>query len=478
MATACFLCLIYLLTDNDVETPFLYPYLAPWIGATAIVVVLPLIYNFYKDKFTLFDPVTWAAWSYFLPVFVLGGIIFALGLNQPYFVAFIDDPEINLPLTYTYIILGIAGLTVGYYLPFGASIGKYVGSKLPDWNWKPESIVFPAFVLLIIGFWFNISGWVSGIIGFQRTIQIDAFDNVQYFLSLLVIEGMFLLWMYIFQAKNKNVLFFAVLAVLIATIPLRTFIAGNRGSLFQSFIIITMAYVFSGKKLKPKQAVVFTITLVMVIFIGMIYGTTFRNVKGSESRVNAEEYLDNAFQTVEVIGKTDATAVLSGALSSLGERLENVSALAVIVSNYEKLAPYEAAYGMENNIWIYTWTAFIPRIVWNDKPVVSDARAYSELYFNYGENSFPMTTIGDLLRNFGPVGVPLGMLLLGFFMRLMYASLIENHPLSMWRSMAYLLLLTRVSHEGFYGTILPEIIRAGFIVFISVLLIKFIVKER
>jgi hypothetical protein len=478
MITACFLCLVYFITDNDVETPLLYPYLMPWIAAAAVVILFPLIYNFYKGKFTLFDPITWAAWGYFFPVFVLGGIIFALGLNQPFFVSFIDDPEINLPLTYAYIILGVGGLTVGYYLPFGAKIGNSIGGKLPNWNWDADVIVFPAFVLLLIGFWFNISGWLAGVIGFQRTIQFDALDNVQYFLSLLVLEGSFLLWMYIFQTKNKNALFFIVLTVLIAIIPIRTLIAGNRGSLFQSFIVLTMAYVFSGKKLKPKQAVIFSITLVLVIFIGMIYGTTFRNIKGSESRVNAEEYLDNAFQTVEQIGKTDATVVLSGAFSSLGERLENVSALAVIVSNYEKLAPYEAAYGLENNIWIYTWTAFIPRIIWNDKPVVSDARAYSELYFNYGENSFPMTTVGDLLRNFGAVGVPLGMIFLGFVMRLIYAALIENQPPSMWRAMAYMLFLTRVSHEGFYGTILPELIRAGFIVLISVLLIKFIVKPR
>lgn len=467
----------FLLVEGDVESPLMFPYLLPWIALTGVVVIVPVVYKLLKGRFNLFDPITFASWTYFLPVFVFGGLIFAAGLNQPFFVAYIDDPKTNLPLTYFYIVIGIAGLIAGYHVSFAAKIGGYFGRKLPAWDWKPEDTILPGLILLVIGFWFNITAFLAGIIGFQRVEQYDAFDNVQYFLSLVVLEGSFLLWTYIFQTKRRDAKFFLVLAVLIAVIPLRTVISGSRGGLFHMFIMVAMAYVFSGKKMKPKQSVAFAAALVVVIFLGMIYGTTFRGVKGSESRVGAEEYIGSAAKTVDVISSKDGTAVFAEALANLGERLENVSALAVVVSNYEKLAPYEAAYGLENNIWIYTWTAFVPRIVWQDKPIVSDARAFSELYFNYSENSFPVTTFGDLLRNFGAYGVPLGMLLLGFVLRLLYACLIENQPPSAWRAMAYFMLITRVSYEGFYGTIFPELIRALLIVVGSVLLIKFIARK-
>ena len=471
------LCVGFLLAEGDVESPLMFPYLLPWIALTAIVITAPIGYKLLKGRFSLFDPITLASWTYFLPVFVFGGLIFAAGLNQPFFVSFIDDPKTNLPLTYFYIVIGIAGLIVGYHIQFAAKLGGYFSRKLPAWNWKPENIILPGIILLIIGFWFNISAFLAGIIGFQRVEQFEAFDNLQYFLSLLVLEGSFLLWTYIFQTKQRDAKFFLVLALLIAIIPLRTVISGSRGGLFHMFIMVAMAYVFSGKKLNPKQSVAFAAALFLVIFFGMIYGTTFRNVKGNESRVDAGEYIGSAAKTVDVISSQNSSAVFSEALANLGERLENVSALAVVVSNYEKLAPYEAAYGLENNIWIYTWTAFIPRVVWQDKPVVSDARAYSELYFNYSENSFPMTTIGDLLRNFGPYGVPLGMMLLGFVLRVLYACLIEDQPSTAWRAMAYFMLVTRISHEGFYGTIFPELIRALLIVAGSVLLIKFIARK-
>lgn len=478
MGLAFVLCFVFLFAEGAADSSLLYPYLLPWIFLTAVVITLPMVYQFYKGTFNVFDPVTLASWTYFLPVFVFGGLIFAAGLNQPYFVAYIDDPATSLPTMYSYIVLGIGGLIIGYYLPFPAKLGSYVSRKLPEMNWKPEKIVLPGILLLAIGFGFNISSWISGVIGFQRVTVFDAFDNVQYFLSLLLLEGSFLLWIYIFQTKERNVNFYLVLGLLIAVIPMRTLISGSRGGLYNMFMLIAMAYVFSGKKLKPKQSILFGVALIAVIFFGMIYGTTFRNVKGGESRVSAEEYVDSAFQTVDVISSKNPLDTFSEALANLGERLENVSALAVIVSNYEKLAPYEEAYGMGNNIWTYTWTAFIPRAIWNDKPIISDARAYSELYFNFADNSFPMTTIGDLLRNFGPVGVPLGMMLLGIVLRFIYASLIENQPASIWRAMMYFMLISKISHEGFYGTIMPEMLRSFFIAACSILLIKFIVRER
>ena len=51
----------------------------------------------------------------------------------------------------------------------------------------------------------------------------------------------------------------------------------------------------------------------------------------------------------------------------------------------------------------------IPRVIWKEKPSASDARKYSDLYFNQSDTSFAITPIGDLLRNFGIIGIPIGM---------------------------------------------------------------------
>ena len=64
-----------------------------------------------------------------------------------------------------------------------------------------------------------------------------------------------------------------------------------------------------------------------------------------------------------------------------------LSTLAVVVSNYEELAPYEELYGLSDNIWVDLTTFMIPRVIWPDKPVVADPRKYSDLYFDEEEAS-------------------------------------------------------------------------------------------
>jgi hypothetical protein len=169
---------------------------------------------------------------------------------------------------------------------------------------------------------------------------------------------------------------------------------------------------------------------------------------------------------------------LTFALDTFAQRIETTSSVAVVVANYEKLEPYSSDYGLAGNIWMYTWTAFIPRFIWPDKPIVSDARAYSALYFDYGDNSFAITPMGDLLRNFGPLGVPIGMAFLGFILRVMYTSLIEGSVKSVWRSAAYYLLLVNTSYEGFYGTIIPSLLRLSIVLLVAGLFISLIAHKR
>jgi hypothetical protein len=136
------------------------------------------------------------------------------------------------------------------------------------------------------------------------------------------------------------------------------------------------------------------------------------------------------------------------------------------------LAQYEAGYGLENNIWQYTWTAFVPRFLWKDKPQIADNFSYNELYFGYGGFGLAITAMGDLLRNFGPIGVPIGMLVLGFFIRIFYSALVEGQPFSAWRGTLYFVVVARISYDSFYGEILPTVVRVAAIVIVQLLFIK------
>jgi hypothetical protein len=65
----------------------------------------------------------------------------------------------------------------------------------------------------------------------------------------------------------------------------------------------------------------------------------------------------------------------------------------------------------------YAWFAFVPRIIWPNKPQVNRGSWFS-VYIGFARSedrgfSLGMTAIGELYWNFGLIGVLLGMLLTG-----------------------------------------------------------------
>lgn len=467
---------VLILTD-DTANPFKEMYLLPWALVVGAVVSAPSIYLLYKKRFNLFHPLVFAAWSYFIPAFFFGSLILASGLSQPYFLTFVEDERYNLPLTMVYAALGYAGLTVGFSMPLGRNIGGRISKWLPSAAWNSEQILFPGMALLVFGLMNVILGFAYGILGYQKLEEIGAYDGLFYLLTFFWLEATFLLWLYIFKAKNLGFNQFAIAGILILVALTKSAYQGNRGSLLQVCVLITCAFVLSGRQIKFQHRVLGGTALALAILVGMIYGTTFRNVKESEAKVSIDVYSEYILNTFDKVFEQDLGQSLGQGFTAMAERLDAVSSLAVVVSNYEKLAPFEESYGLDNNIWNDSIYFIIPRPLWQDKPVASDSHKYGDLYFNYSENSFTITPMGDLLRNFGPIGVPLGMMLLGFVIRIFYAALIENQDFSFWRATLFYMLLTSVSYESFYGTIIPYICRVGFISIIGLLIIWFFVKK-
>jgi len=467
----------YLLVDASLNNSGTKYYLLPWTFLTGAVILAPSIYLFIKKKFDPFHPLVFAAWSYFFPAFFIGGLVLASGFSNPYFLTFIQNEEYDLPLTLVYVMLGYGGLTVGFYLPFGKKIGEFISRRLPTVNWQPEQVVKPGLLLLGLGLANTVFAFSVGLLGFQRVEEIGAFDGIIFLLTFFWLEASFLLWLVIFRTKKLNFNHYFVIAVLLMTSLAKSAFQGNRGSLIQVFILVTFAFILSGKKVLLKHKIWGGILLLSALFIGMIYGTTFRTIKTTEEKVSMDQYASNVFETFEKITDQDVGANLEGGFLALTERFENVSQLAVVVSNYETLATYEADYGLENNIWKDSVSFLIPRFLWQDKPVATDPYKYGDLYFNYGENAFTLTPMGDLLRNFGPYGVPLGMILLGIFLRLLYTSLRENQEFSFWRATLFYMLLTGISYEGSFGLFIPYDIKIGLVSVLGLLIIGFFIKR-
>lgn len=461
-----------LFATTETFRSFPYLFLVPWIIGLAIVMALPSLFLYYQGRFSLADPIVFATWSYFFPAFVMGGLFFAFGWSQPYYLAFTQDIPYTLPLTIGFVALGFAGLAVGYFLPIGARIGDFFERFLPQASYEPSKYIGPGIVLLALGILNTILAFVLGVFGYQKADAISTYEGLIYLTTLFWMQASFLLWNVIFRKKGITTVNVVVFILLVATAISKALFAGNRGSALQVFIVVVLAYVLSGRKLKIKHTVISGVVLTLLLIAGMIYGTTFRNTKGGEGQQSFDQYADNVARTFDEIGKSNSSTSLQFGFDRLTERLDILTTLSVVVSNYEQLAPYEEAYDLNNNIWKDMTVFLVPRVIWKEKPSSSDARKYSDLYFNQNDTSFAITPIGDLLRNFGIVGIPIGMLVIGIFLRIFYRALVESQPLNIWRTTLYFMLLTSVSYEAFYGTIIPTFIKVGFVAVIGILLVN------
>ena len=476
MASAVIVAALGLLLSSELTTSFPYLFLLPWIIALTVVLAIPTVILYYKGRLTLFDPLVFATWSYFFPAFVIGGLMLTAGWSQPYFLSFIEDASYNLPYTTFLIILGYAGLAGGYFLPLGAKVGSALSRYLPTHDFDSNTLLMPGLFLLILGTFNTVAALFLGIIGYQRSEVIDSYSGIVFLTTLFWMQGSFILWYIIFRRGKFDLRSMVLVAVLFAVTIGRALFSGNRAALLQVFIIVILAFLLSGGKFNFRRTAVAGAVLSVCLLAGMIYGTTFRNVKGSEAQVSLDQYTENIFETFDAVGKFDLQSSLQLALLGLAERLDTLSSVAVVVSNYEQLAPYEESYGLDNNIWKDLSTFFIPRILWTEKPVASEPRKYSDLYFNYGENSFAITPIGDLVRNYGPFGVPIGMFLFGIVIRFIYRTLIENQPRTIWRATMYFMLLMAISYEGFYGLLIPFLFKVGITAAVGLLIVGIIAR--
>src|SRR5437762_3665021 len=249
-AVCVFLFLLSAFGFDDRSSKF---YLFPWCLATGAVIAAPSIYLIYKRKFSPFHPLVFPAWSYFFPGFFIGGLVLASGLSQPYFLAFVQDENYNLPLTFVYIMLGYGGLTLGFAIPYARRIGSWIGTQLPEWHIRTEQIAFPGLMLLVLGVSNTIIAFAQGLLGFQKVEEIGTFDGILYLLSLFWLEASFLLWLYIFRSRSHRFTNFLIIAVLLLTSFTKTAFQGNRGGLLAIVIDITFAYVLSRRTLTIKH---------------------------------------------------------------------------------------------------------------------------------------------------------------------------------------------------------------------------------
>jgi hypothetical protein len=69
------------------------------------------------------------------------------------------------------------------------------------------------------------------------------------------------------------------------------------------------------------------------------------------------------------------------------------------------------------------------------------------------------------------------MFLLGCLLRIMYRALIEEQKSKLWKATMYFMLLTTISYESFYGSILPLMVKVFIITTIGLFVVRLLGRK-
>jgi len=472
MALAVATALVLIGLGSDIPRSFPYIYLLPWLGLLLLALIISMTTLAKQGALSFANPLAFATFVFFFPGFVIGGLGLALGYSQPYYVSFIQTPEISLPWTVILITLGYSALSIGYFVPVGKWIGRLIGSRLKRFSdISPTSSPLPAFILLGIGM---VNVWVAILSGnplSSYTSDPSTYYGLASITSKLAVEATFILWFMIFRRSEFNFTSYLAGGVLLLADLVGIVFSASRAAAIPPITLITFAYLLSGREFRKKQLAVVLGALCAALLFGMLYGRLVREARDENPGFDWVTQVDSVQQAVDRLNSNKVSSSFSFGFNFLAERIDELSPLAVVVSNYEQLAPYEEGYGLDDNIRKDLATNFIPRFVWNNKPVASDPHLYGALYFDFGENSFTVTPIGDLLRNYGVTGVFVGMFILGILLRALFRGLVEEQVPSVVRATLYFMILTSINYEGFYGMIFPLMCKVGLTAAIGLLIV-------
>jgi hypothetical protein len=252
---------------------------------------------------------------------------------------------------------------------------------------------------------------------------------------------------------------------------------GARAGLFSTFVIIIAASALAryGKPSIWRLGKYMPIAA-MLLLVGIVFISEYRDIRlnyASDTYVSPGETFGLFMETASSVANGKAGRLFSEATDRFWERLNAIELLAVTLGRAEELQAFEKDYGMTNNIVNEVVWAFIPRPLWPAKPTQSGdfGLMFNGLYTNSTYYTWSGPTIfGDLYRNYGIMGIVIGSIILGIYLRAIYEGLIKKRIHNGFAAMSYLFLLQTINYESTYAGFVSGGVRIVFLILVMSLI--------
>lgn len=345
---------------------------------------------------------------YVLPVFV-----FYLG-GAPYDEVASGYPRILSPADVTRglfaALLGFAMILIGYALP----IGRIGADALPRMRreWSEHTALVVALVMIPLGWSVILAGQLQLIPKRAGTGVLGAIASASYY-------GIGLLAICYFRYRSVPAL--ALVCLLTPPTMAFNFFTGSKILFLMPLVMLAIVHVLITRQLRLWWIAGFLAIMVLFYPVSEVYRNYFFH-----NRLSALEVITNPGKVLGLMRHFVDTAetddYLRGGLWSTAARLNALDITSVIVRDAGRRVPFQ-----EGRTLVYVPMAYIPRIIWADKPSLSIGQWVTD-HFGSGpeiRSSTGPSWIGEFYFNFGWAGVVIGMALMGVWMRLLQESFLR-----------------------------------------------------
>jgi oligosaccharide repeat unit polymerase len=376
--------------------------------------------------------------------FVLRPAVLLFGLDKPHAAhLFRTDPSDLARTTMLIFFFGYVSYVLGYALGQGR-LARTLASKLPGYEHRRVRVNRLGWITLA---GISISALTTlyyvarlgGVSTFMREARLGLFAGVSFLQNLPELMAFFAALVLHFALRERRGVLLAS-ALLVAAIVI-LFTMGERGGIVAAFLFLAVLHHFCVRRLGVRAFAVYGVALALMIS-GL--GVARKSIAGSgdedTSLVAALE--DEQWSPVDVLLHLNSNAT---------------DYFMVIVQDYDVTSFH---YGDD---FYRGLIGVIPRSVWPGKPErITVGQWFTERYFPGKPSGRPITAVGGYYLNFGLVGVFVGMLLSGFFGRVLwnYLSGSGYHP---WSVVIYLAALFKITSWGMITTTMPMAIVLTFV---------------
>lgn len=355
----------------------------------------------------------------FSPLFLFAGsLMLGTGLRVPYLL-FSNSPRVehlmwgqsfyDLNMSLILVLIGIVAFTVGYCFPqqrFALERVPVIAADEVNRSRMLWASIFFGILGCISGYVFLKSAGINlsnGLGAASRKVFVTHVVDGEvvastgglprFLVRLAEIPMIFMICMIAARRTRTNIVILGICGLLSIPVFMVPFLTSSRSQIAMVVIVIAI-FMYYYKILKARQVLIGVCAIaVMVNFMGHL-------------------------RTQNMSGGHNESTIIDSIVGS-GNGLDLVRTAAII----EKV-PDETPYLLGSS-YLSLLTFYIPRSMWPGKPDVALGPWVKQEVFGIpvpGNNGWPSGLVAEAHMNFGPVGIPVALFLIGAFFRVVYNS--------------------------------------------------------